>query len=105
MTLEQRAAKARKALFPRYDQLNALWLTVEERLSKYHIPRPPEYIYCEYRVDERDPNSGPAWDCLGMQKIKGKWRICHGSYCWSEDGPSDWTPIVECSAEIRVRAA
>jgi hypothetical protein len=105
MTLEVRAEKARKELFARYDRLNALWLEAEERLTKYHIPRPVKHEYCEYLLDEGDPNSGSMWDCLGLQKVKGKWRICHGSYYYIEPGPSNWTPIVDCSAEVRVWAA
>jgi len=100
-----RADKAQKELFTRYDQLNALWLKAEERLTKYHIPRSVEHIYRECLIDERDPGSGPVWDCLGLQKVKGKWRICWGSYCYSDPEPSVWTPITECSAEIRVGAA
>lgn len=102
MTLNQRAEKVRKELFARYDQLNALWLQAEERLTKHHVPRPVQYIYARYsRIVEDDPEAV----CLGLQKVKGKWRICYGEcYACSQPGP-DWLPITECSAEIRVAAA
>jgi hypothetical protein len=103
MTLDQRAQNVRTQLFDRYDQLNALWQKAEERLTKNHIPRPVEHIYSEFDLVEGDPNAGIGWHCLGLQKIKGKWRICHGTYCYSQSGPDDWTPIVDCAAPIRVR--
>ena len=39
------------------------------------------------------------------RKVKGEWRICHGSYPY--DSPiqeTDWKPITECSASVRVTA-
>ncbi len=97
MTLNQRAQKAREELFNRYDALNALWLKAEEEITKLHIPHGVSYVYND------DLNGCYPSDCLGVMKIKGKWRICHGSYLPScEPEPDDWTPIVECSAVIRV---
>ncbi|HTU19587.1 MAG TPA: hypothetical protein VMG10_16115 [Gemmataceae bacterium] len=105
MTLNERAQKARDELFVRYDKLNALWLKAEEQLTHLHIPRPAECIYRDYEPDYREPEFRIA-ECLGLQKIKGKWRICYGEYALlSEPGPSDWTPITDCSAEIREEAA
>lgn len=105
MTLNERAQNAHDELFVRYDKLNALWLEAEEQLTQLHIPRPVECIYHDYEPDSRDPNFRIA-ECLGLQKIKGKWRICYGAYdLSSEPEPSDWTPITDCSASIRVEAA
>ena len=102
MALAKRAEEARKALFERYDQLNALWLEAERQLSKFHIPRPVCYEYASDWEDGR-PVIG---HCLGVRKIKGKWRICCGSYCYfAPDESPDWEPITECSAEIRAGAA
>ena len=101
MTLDQRAQKAREELFKRYDALNALWLKAEEEITKLHIPHAVEYVYDDY------PDGHPR-DCLSVLKIKGKWRICQGTYAhgsYPEFGPDDWTPVVECSALVRVEAA
>ena len=106
MTLTQRAREARETLFQRYDQLNALWLEAEEQLRKFHIPHGICHVY-EYYEPDPDRSGPDANLCLGLQKVKGEWRICHG--CYRDDFPpfevEDWTPITECSAEIRVRAA
>src|SRR5437870_2224988 len=101
MTLEARARKAREELFTRYDQLNALWLAAEERLTNQHIPHEVCHPYHQYNIDEQDPMAGYACNCLGLVKVKGKWRICYGTYDYSYPFPRDWTPIVDCSAEIR----
>lgn len=43
---------------------------------------------------------------LGLRKIRGKWRICYCLYYYDAfPDREDWTPITECSAEIRVEAA
>jgi hypothetical protein len=103
MTLQERARNARKTLFSRYDQLNALWLQAEEQLTQLHIPRPVSHKYAEYQ-DWDQPNGAITSKYLGLQKVKGKWRICHG-ICeeWCQPEPY-WTPIIECSAESRVEA-
>jgi hypothetical protein len=103
MTLNQRAEKARKELFSRYDQLNALWEEAEERLTRYHVPCPVQHIYHHSRGLQSD--DGPECVCLGLQKIKGKWRICYGEYFSCNQPDAEWQPITECSAEIRVEAA
>jgi hypothetical protein len=101
LTLDQRAKTAREELFRRYDALNALWLKAEEDISKLHIPHDVEYPYQTYDIIEQKPDS-----YLAVVKIKGKWRICQGTYRdWCEAGPAEWTPIVECSAAIRVYCA
>jgi hypothetical protein len=107
MTLTDRANQARDALFGRYDQLNALWLQAEEELTKAHIPRLVSCAYLKYEEDYQHPDS-EVHHCLGIQKINGKWKICHAIYCpYLADPCSEptWTPITECSAEIRVLAA
>src|SRR5215471_9015545 len=102
MKLEERAEKAREMLFSRYDTLNALWLQAEEQLTQLHVPRPVSHKYAAY--DDGGLPSAITSKYLGLQKVKGKWRICHGIYEeWWQPGP-EWTPITECSAESRVEA-
>lgn len=105
MTLTERAERARKELFCRYDELNTLWLKAEEELRKLHIPRDVERVYRSYEPDPDWPGHRDYLH-LGLRKDKGKWRICHGA---SSDVHPEmsiiWTLITECSAEIRVNAA
>lgn len=103
MTPEERAHSARDILFKRYDELNALWLQAEEQLTQFHIPRPVYYKYDEYQ-DPNGQQGATTSKYLSLQKIKGKWRICHSLYedwCDHEHG---LTPITECSAQVRIEA-
>jgi len=104
MTLAKRAETARASLFVRYDELNSLWTAAEEQLTKLHIPCAVRYCYLQYPEDSYRPDEGYIEECLGLQKIKGKWRICHTVSAWN-DPEYYWTPITECSAETRVQAA
>ena len=106
MTLTERDRKVRQTLYPRYDELNALWLLAEEELTRFHIPRPVEVKYREYLDDPYDDNT-VTYQCLGIQKVKGKWRICHATYPAYSDAElcGGWTPITECSVETRLQAA
>jgi len=108
MTISTRREESRETLFRLYDELNSLWLEAEKRLTEGHIPRSVCHVYAECELDWRGPNRGTISYCLGLQKVKGKWRICHSSYlAWCEPEPegNDWTAIADCSAEIRVNAA
>lgn len=104
MTLDERAQIARDALFNRYDTLNALWLNAEEQLTQFHIPRPVYYTYDKYQ-DPNDELGALTCKRLGLRRIRGKWRICYELYEEWHDRELGWTPITECSADIRVEAA
>jgi len=98
--LEMRAEQARNQLFERYDQLNALWTNAEEVIGRFHIP---VAVWYEYRTDLQHSGNPETGHCLGVLKVKGKWRIYHRTYCHLSDKESDVTPITECSAETRVK--
>lgn len=99
-----RATVAQNGLFARYDELNETWLHAERMLNSFHIPHGYHVVYQSFRADDVDHNYDEYLH-LGMVKIKGNWRICHG--CSDDVRPEvvDWTPITECSAMIRVSAA
>lgn len=104
MTLAQRAIDARTSLFSKYDQLNLLFEAAEQELTRHHVPHAFSH---EYIFRENEQGNGLVF-ALGIQKIKGKWRLCHTSYWYPHeyyDGDYIWTPIVECSGEHRIQAA
>jgi hypothetical protein len=105
MTLTDRAEAAQKALFGRYDRLNEKLKLAEGRLTSRHIPH---VVGVVYRTQEDDCNNpGLAWDryCIGLAKIKGEWRLCHGVTDDQDQNWPDWKPLVDCSAEDRVNSA
>src|SRR4051812_31654077 len=100
MTLFKRAAEARTALFTRYDQINALFEEAEQELTRHHVARPVEFQYAfdECTDNGRSSGSGTGF-AIGIQKVKGKWRLCYTSYYYPNEyceGEYSWTPIVEC---------
>jgi hypothetical protein len=103
-TLEKRAETAQTTLFHRYDVLTALWTKAEKELTVRHVPHEIEYTYYSpgcYQDAEIDPMIG----MLGIAKIDGKWRLCHAERYYQSEEPTKWTPIVDCSAYMRVQMA
>ncbi len=96
MTLELRAEKARKEVFARYDQINALWKKAEEQLAENHIPR----WFCHYFNED-----GRYCECLAMMRHRGEWRIHHAliDHC-QEMTEAEFKLIADCSGEIRMSA-
>lgn len=101
-SLDARAEAAQQALFGRYDQLNALWTQGEEQLTRMHIPHSVSYDYSKWMSED-----GPYYEyaAIALVKIAGKWRICYGTFDDINPDRAVWTPIVECSAEVRIDAA
>lgn len=100
-SLEVRARAAQESLFQRYDQLNALWTLAEEQLTKFHVPHCVQFDYSDWP----GADGYSEYACLGLEKVNGKWRICHG-YCTDMSPECDtWTPITECAATVRISAA
>jgi hypothetical protein len=110
VTVDDRAQKARVELFSRCEKLDEQWLKMEGKFAKLPIPCGVVYVYHSYTVTGPDGSEGCVRDCLGIQSFRGRWRICHCSFCVWEDCPPrqeselDWTPIANCSPEVRVEA-
>lgn len=101
--LETRAEKCRVTLYEKYKSLNELWEKAEEQLTKYHLPRAVGHEYFT-ECDEQYRDAPVAGHCIGVQKIKNEWRLCHGVYSYnSPDQEANWKPIVECSATLRTQ--
>jgi hypothetical protein len=104
-TFEERTQNASKSLSPLYDDLNKTWHAVEIKLRKM---LPPRHTWVPYRfeVDEVDSSRQMGvWDCLGLVKYRGEWRVCNGRYhTLNESAPGTWKPITECAVEERVAA-
>lgn len=103
--LKARANRTRQVLFGKYDQLNALWAEAEKRIVQQHIPQ--TVYYCHKRLGQGPLHEDPPFlACyIGLAKIKGEWRICVGSVWEDHDEEPDWTPITDCSIEVRVELA
>jgi len=103
--IEQRSRIANQRIGDHLDELNAAWLKIEKTLLAMQTPR---FVYVKYNEEDMHPEHPgwhTEWECLGLQRHQGKWRLCHA---YDNDYPefrADWHPITECSAEARVQAA
>lgn len=107
MTFEERNSELNQALENRLKQLNAAIDAHEKALKAMMIPRDTSFVYC--REDEMDDNGQPSghwWDSmLGIIKLSGSWRLCHGTFDsrihW--EGVT-WKPLVDSSVADRMSA-
>lgn len=108
MTLDERNDDVNKALECRFSQLNAAFEAHEAKLKSMMVPKYVSVVYKSYPDDDQQP-AGEYEFHLGMTKMRGTWRLCHGSsyesYIGDRDEGIDWKPIVEASIEDRLRAA
>ena len=88
-SLEQRNAKAINDAAPLYERINNAWAKAEEYIRDIGVLAPVEFCYDEDEVQ-----------AFGVQKRKGKWRICVGEY--DNNDNVEWTPISDCSLDLRV---
>ena|ERR1700682_1561001 len=99
MSLALRAQSAQESLFGLYDRLNERIKLAEERLTARHVP---------YTVGV-SVSGQYTTDHYAIAKIKGEWRLCYGQTdCGyqdeSDEWPSEWKPLIECSALDRVNS-
>ncbi len=100
--LQSRNHQVTAQLAARFDALNAGFVIAETKLKEI---KPLRSVWVWY--DHDDTVHGPgACDALGLHKLDNTWRLVHGDdHDGNEDLPFDIKPIVECSVEVRIRAA
>ena len=113
MTLDERNDKVNKALFKKYDEMNAVLEKHEKRLREMKSARDVPVVINSW--PDHNPQYGPVGEYqqfLGLIKYDGKWRLCYSNHYESytgghpdEDRSPTWQPLVECSVEDRVYAA
>jgi hypothetical protein len=99
---DKKNLEVRESLEERLNRLNALWEQIEEKLIALQTPRQVSVVY----DSQTNPETGEIiHSMLGLAKIGGNWRLCHDFLHDSDPFESNWKPITDCSAEIRVEAA
>ena len=99
--LIKRNQKALKQAAPLFDRINHAWDEIEDFFRKQGVLRPASFTYRNWS----ESNGQGEWGgqrLLGVEKVKGKWRICHGDLY--DNGPLDvsWMPMAECGIELRI---
>jgi hypothetical protein len=102
---DERNQQANEELSTRYDTITKLLSEAETKLKRL---RPPVSVWLAYGsrpLDPDDPNDPRTqWELVGLTKYEDKVRLCH-AYDSDISDISDVRPIVECAAEVRVKAA
>lgn len=90
----------RKELAARYEKVNGFIKKAEDKLRRYMLPEGVWYCYRSYQVDSRAPDLGYYF---GFVKCRDEWRLCHGEDHFDQDydTSTDWTPVAECTLDIR----
>lgn len=99
--LIERNRMALKQVSPLFDQLNDSWAKIEDFFRRQGILQSAEHSYGELKHWHNPAESEVYGEKLiGVQKIKGKWRICYGEF-HHQHGDSDWTPVSDCNVDVR----
>jgi hypothetical protein len=111
-SIEQRNRRVNDSLAAQYDQLNRKWQDVEASLKAMLVPHNVWVAFDSEEVEFNNSSAGTDFQCLGLVKVKGEWRICIGEYNdmdaiqrGLEEEPQYWKPILDCGVEERVRLA
>ncbi len=88
---------------PLFDELNSAWDKIEKFFRTQGILQSAYYSYDVAVVWPNQNESQQVGEFLiGIQKLKGKWHICHGVLEYRDGEISGWTPVAECSTELRI---
>ena len=110
MTLDERNDEVNGALESRFSQLNAALEAHEAKLKAMMVPKDAWVMYdsCENEDLRSGETRGQYQSYIGMIKLRGAWRLCHGDCYFDYCGPEEaiaWKPLVEASIEDRMNAA
>ena len=85
---------------PLFEQINSNWEKVENYLRSKGIFRPASYTFGYLDNWQEQVRDGERQ--IGIQRAKGKWRICYGTMYYKSPGAeTSWTPVTECDMETR----
>lgn len=100
--LIQRNQAALAKASPLLDKLSKSWEQIEQFFRKQGILRGARYQYGSIYGDfPREDELGAK--LLGVQKVKGTWRICYGEELYTHpDRDVDWVPVGDAPTAIRI---
>jgi hypothetical protein len=103
MTINEKNEEVNRVFDSRIDQLNAAYEVAEKELRAMRVVVEADYAYANWDDDPEQPH-GKCYAHIGIVKLQGQWRICHG---YSDDCHPDviWKPIRDASVHERISAA
>lgn len=105
MTIEDQNDELNQILQSHLNDLNAKIDGHEKQLKKMMIPRDVEYTYHKEDVlDGEGRCLGETYYHVGLIKLQGSWRLCHGIEDTCVPYDTNWKPLVDSSIGDRLRA-
>lgn len=103
MSFDEKNSHVSAALSTRLDQLNSAIDVMEAQFRKMGIVVECEVDYGRWPDDPAQP-SYYTHAQIGMVKLQGQWRLCHGYM--QEDRPDEveWKPLRDASVQERIAA-
>jgi hypothetical protein len=103
MTINEKNEEVNRVFDSRVDQLNAAYEVAEKELRAMRVVVEADYPYANWDDDREQPQY-KCYAHIGVVKLQGQWRICHG---YSDDCHPDvvWKPIRDASVHERISAA
>jgi len=102
--LAKRNREALQDASPLFDQINEAWDKIERFFRKQGILRAVSYPYQSLYEWNGNEEVEIGNHLLGIQKHKGKWRVCYGVEYDRAPPPFEvsWTPVTACGASLRI---
>ncbi len=106
MTIEDKNKELNEVVSDRLKKLQVVIEQYEASLKKLLIPRDVWYTYrTEDHVDDQGQYNGYSTDyMIGMTKIAGNWRLCHGISDHCGPGHFDSKPLVDTPIPLRIES-
>lgn len=105
MTIEDKNKELNEVVSDRLKQLQAVIDEYEASLKKLLIPRDVWYTYkTQPDRDDQGQCIGSTAYMIGMTKIGGNWRLCHGISDQWGSGDFDSKPLVDTPIPLRIES-
>jgi hypothetical protein len=106
MSIDEKNQEVNRVFDSRIEQLNAAYELAEKQLRAMRVVVDTDLRYgrCDVAVDDDPRNSYECFAHIGVIKLQGQWRICHG---YSDECNPDviWKPIRDATVHERIAAA
>jgi hypothetical protein len=104
MTIEDKNDELNEVVSDRLKQLQVVIEEYEASLKKLLIPRDVWYTYRTEDHEDEGQYAGSTEYMIGMTKIGGNWRLCHGIIDHWGPGHLDSKPLVDTPIPLRIES-
>lgn len=87
---------------PLFEKLNQAWGEIDDFFRRNGVLVGCFVPVGYYYEDDRHDMQPIGEYVLGIQKIKGSWRVCYGTFDYRHASEISWTPVTECPIQERM---